>query len=206
MVQTVTLPFGALNALPGVSGIQDVSFDIPQLSDIRDELDQAVPSLDEIREVIQEEVDQLELGDGITVPTVEEIAEAVADRLDIPEFDGITVDIQGSLFDIESDFVDLLAAALDQADLLDVSEFPTLQELERLLEDATADLSELDIPTVTDIGEEVESRLTAVLEDTLPEWVTLDLEDLVDRLTAEVEDRLVSEEARQELITALEED
>lgn len=71
MVQSVTLPFGALNNVPGVSGIDDVSFDIPQPDDIIDPITDAIPDPPDIEGLVVEPLDEL-------LATVDDIQDTVA--------------------------------------------------------------------------------------------------------------------------------
>lgn len=227
MVNRLTLPFSALNQVPGIGGIEDRTVELLEPADIQEELEAAVPSLEDIREEVEagllevlEEggliddlvgdvadtvVREVEEATGLDFPEPEEIAEAVADRIDIPDFDGLTVDIEGSLFDVEQDFVDLLVAALEQADLLEVSQVPTLGEISDLLEEATADLEELELPTADELQDDLADALEETLDDILPDYLTLSLEELITEVGEVLEERLLSEETEEALREASQE-
>jgi tetrahydromethanopterin S-methyltransferase subunit G len=107
VVQTVTIPLSWANNIPGVSGVEDVTFDVPQVSDIEDAVDRLTPDLDDIGERvdfvtldipdIQDRLDDLledieaavddvtvDLGD-VTDEIRQEVEEALADLdLDVP--------------------------------------------------------------------------------------------------------------------------
>jgi hypothetical protein len=155
MVQEVTLQLSALNGIPGVSGVEDVTLRIPQVSDIREEIRDAVPdptdletaaeegfiaaledatALDELVDLLVDPiVAELEEQLGIDFPSPEEIGQEVADRINIPDLTDAEIEIEGSLFAIGQDFADIIQEALDVADLVDVAEFPTLEEVDELI-------------------------------------------------------------------------
>jgi hypothetical protein len=227
MVQTVTLELSALNGIPGVSGVEDVSFRIPELSDIREEIDQAVPALDEISrevdDVVRDALQDVDIFDGGVDQLLDDIGQELDDRLDdlvddiqdeidqaLDDLDpldlsGLEVDIQGSLFDIEQDFVDLLAAALDQADLVEVAQFPSLDELLGPLEEVQTALDDLEVPTAEDVAEEAVDQLTDALTDLAGGDLLADPDQFIDDQLDRITGSLVSEEARQDLQETIEE-
>jgi len=106
VVQTVTLPLDALNQIPGVSGVDAISFDIPQLEDIEDALDDGVPTLAEIgvevgaqvQDVLADELDLDAVVDDITAALETEL-DPLVDTLP----DEITAAVDDSLEDFEQD-------------------------------------------------------------------------------------------------------
>jgi len=227
MVQTVTLELSALNAIPGVSGVEDVQFSIPEVSDLVAGVEDALPTGQDIREILRDEIPDLlrdvDIFDGeldqalqpiideldgrlddLVDDIQDEIDRAVAD-LDVPGLEDIEVEVGGSLFAVNEDFVDLLAAALDQADLVDVGQFPTVEEIVQPIEDVRADIEALDIPTAEEIADEAVDRVTDALQDLPGGGLLADPDQFIDDQIDRVTDGLVDEEVRQDLQDALEE-
>jgi len=62
MVDTVVIPLSPLNNIPGVGGINDVQFDIPQVDDIIDPL---LAPIDDVQDAIDDVLDEIPDGQGI---------------------------------------------------------------------------------------------------------------------------------------------
>lgn len=226
MVQTYELPFGALNRLPGVSGIEDVVIEIPETDDIADAVEDAVPSLADIRQAVGEEIDELDTSFGLTGDAVDEVVAALVEEIetsldldlpssqelndlidiirDFPDLSDVTVDIDGSLFSVEDEFVDLLALALDQVDFLNVSQFPSLEELRDELDAAIEDATDIDVPTLDDIEDRAEEAVRAVIRDVPGGDILLDPDQFIDEQIDRVVGQLVSDEAEAELQASVE--
>lgn len=227
MVTVVEIPLSDLNRIPAVTGLEDVRFEVPELTDIEQAIDDLTPDLPDIRAEVDESIDNALA--GLEFPTIDEdqlvadIADAVDIDVDIPDLDpdrlvddvvdglearldidfpgtetlvealvdgilqglddAIAFPVEGSLFETEVTLGELLAGALGDVDLEPVDQFPTLAE----------------------VREEAETAVETVLDEVLPEWVTLDLEAVADRLAGLIESRLVSEEVRQSLEDTIEE-
>jgi len=103
--------------------------------------------------------------DPLTLADAEEIADEIADRLDFDALGDIEVSIDGSLFSVNQDFIDLLAKALNQVDFLEIDQ---LGDVESLIDDVEAFLEEVDpdnLPTTEDLPGIVSDALTDALED-----------------------------------------
>ena len=92
MVQRVTIDLEWANSLPGVSGIDDITFDVPQVDDVVDGIDGTLPDEDDIREVVDEALQDIDPADLVDIDlsqldisdlTAEAVADAVLDRLDV---------------------------------------------------------------------------------------------------------------------------
>lgn len=221
MVQTYELPFGALNRLPGVSGIEDVVIEIPESEDIADAVEDAVPTLADIRQAVGEEIDQLDTSFGLTGDAIDELVATLVEEIetsldidlpsstelqelidivqDFPDLSDVTVDIDGSLFSVEDEFVDLLALALDQVDFLDVSEFPSLTEVDTLVQEAIAEQVDIDVPTLDDIDRVVQEAVEAVSPDVNGAELFTEPVEFFRQVGIELADDLVSDEAEAEL-------
>lgn len=119
MANTVVFPFGVLNEIPGVGGVDDVRLTVPGVDDIAGEIEDRLPSASDFRGDLGDALE--DTIDIITdeIPGVDEIAEAVNDELD---FDlqslerGIVDDITDALADQE---LDVSGLALDPDSLAD---------------------------------------------------------------------------------------
>lgn len=175
MPQEITLPFAALNALPGPSGIEDVEFSVPELSDIitaieentlgRTQLDEAVGSL--IDDMIEDIWNDIEVWsqviDGIAAAVVSEFEEETG--IDVPG-DGSVIDgVVGetpSTEDIDEAVQNAVSNELDSADLgpVDVNIEGIFGPLSKDLARALEDILNFDPATVSDdIVSSVEQEL-----------------------------------------------
>lgn len=228
MVQQVTIPLSWANNIPGASGIDDVEFRVPELEDIETALDQAVPSLPEIEtavddvirtalsevDVVGEQLDGLagDIADEVDqrlddlVDDIQtEIQQAVAD-IDVPGLEDVEVEVGGSLFAVNEDFIDLLAEALSQVDFLGVDQLDDLEGLRDDIETLLDRTEALADTTVDDVVQRATDEAEAFLAD-LPGGTLLlapdeFVDDQIDRLTED----LISDEAREELEAAAPED
>lgn len=181
MVQSVVIPTGALNAIPGISGVEDVRFDIPQLEDIVEEIDGTLPDADDIREEIEaalEEfepvvevtddvidsivdpiVEEIEAQTGIDFPTVDVIAQAVADEIGPIGQGAVDIDIQGVFGpladDVEEGFGRLLQDVPDQVDAL----LGGVSDVQDDVGEVLDRLDDLEVPEVPDIPEAISEAL-----------------------------------------------
>jgi len=158
------------------------------------ELDVALdPIIDELDDRLDDLVDDIQ----------EEIDRAVAD-IDVPGLEDIEVDVGGSLFAVNEDFVELLAAALDEVDFVEIDEFG---DIEGLIEDVEGFLEEvrplLDL-TAEDLIDRATEEAEAFLEDLPGGQILLDPDQFIDDQIDRVTDGLVSEDVRQDLQDTIE--
>jgi hypothetical protein len=220
------LPFGALNAIPGVSDVDDTVIRVPTLDEIGEVVDNAVPSLDEIgqevQDIIREEIRELESLFEAGSPFVDEVVAGLEDGLniDFPDpdelvadiVDGVedtvgdigTVNIEGSLFSVEDDFVDLLAEAISSATLPEVDDFPSLQELDDRFESLREDIEGIEPPTAEDFLDGLSDALTDFFETVPGGDLILSPDEFIDNQIERVTDGLVDDGPRETLEEALE--
>lgn len=221
MVQEINIPLSALNFLLPRQPLEDVTFRIPQLSDIDETVDDLLPTPDDLRtfaeegfiraledatavdELIDAIVDplvaEIEAQTGIDFPDVDEIAAAVADAIDTQVIGPIEVDIEGSLFDIQQDLLPLLQELLEQINFGDVSGFPSLGDLQQLLTDVLTEFFPDILRSADDLAEWLQGELTAFLEGLPGGALLLDPFGFV----TDVFDRLLSEALTDEEIQAI---
>lgn len=139
MVDTVTIPLGGLNAIPGVQGIDDVTFDIPQVNDIVDAVrENTIEPIDVGRAVVNE----VRAGN---LPGPDDVADEI-DRA----IDSIVGDLDESVTDLQTE----LETFIDES--LGILE----TDVQNLREGLAADIEEI-VGTVSD---EFDS-LSALVED-----------------------------------------
>jgi len=188
MVDRVEIPLSVLNNIPGPSGVEDVTFDIPQVSDLEEIVDDAVLGLEDVTDAVADEVDRVvdDVIDGleseipdVDVPGADVVADAVLDRLDVDEglFGPIEQPIDAVIRDAvlqgleQLDGLDVDLGALGGEDLLDVPEVvedvrqdvqDALDTLDRL-EESVGDGPDLEFPdveeTVGDALDEIEPEV-----------------------------------------------
>jgi len=112
MAEDVDLPLSVLNALPTVSGVEDVSFQVPDPEDIGTVLEDEIPPVVEqaFRDVDPEEI----LGDAIDAgQDPQELAEDLATEL--PEqLEQVDVDVEAGLFGpTEEDLEGIISGTLE---------------------------------------------------------------------------------------------
>lgn len=182
MVETVKLPFGVLNNIPGVSGVEAVEFDVPQVDDIVDPVVDQIPDDLDLRQIVIEAVEEalIRSTPAGRIPTelLEDVADAIGDRVDVElEAPG---EIAGDIADeIETSF-DLGEETLDQLAERIVTEFDEL----------AIDTVELDISGFFGpLEEDLEGAFESLLQD-LPgdvEGLRGDVEGLIETLEGVVE-------------------
>lgn len=226
MVDTVTLPLSALNGIPGVGGVEDVELELVEPQDIRDPIDDQVPTLDDIRAAVREEIDE-SLADGvlanvdtqldIDVPGADAVADAVLDRLDVepglfgplddPLDEVIDRAVREGLEDLDVLDVDLGALAEDDlVDLPDVVE-EVQRDIQALIDDVQAvgdDLAEIDPPAQDDIQTAVEAGIRAAVPAVDETDLFTDPVGYVRALLGQAIDQAVSESTEEQLDQFLE--
>jgi len=204
MVQEVSIPLEWANNIPGVSGVQDVDFDVPDPEDIVEPIVAEIPTVADIATAVADELADLS----------EEIAEEI--DIDIPDIDFPEVevfaqefiealtDLEGFFGPVEGDFQRALQDVLGDPDLalegLDL-DFSPLQEA---IEGLQADIEEFEVPDLGDIQDAAEDAVRAVLDDVPGGDILLDPDGFIDRQIDRVTDGLVSEEARTNLRESVE--
>ena len=165
MPQDITLPFGALNALPGPSGIEDVEFSVPELSDIvtaveentlgRTQLDEAIGSVtDQLIEDIWSDIEVWsQVIDGIAAAVVSEFEEQSG--IDVPGEGSVIDGVVGetpSTEDIDKAVQNAVSNELDNADLgpVDVDIEGIFGPLSQDVAQALEELLNFDPATVSD--------------------------------------------------------
>lgn len=203
MVQSVRLELSALNALPGVSGVEDVDLDVPQVDDIEGAVRTAVPGAEDIADEVEFRVRQaledLDLDPQIDLPEVEFPAvETLAEEL-VEELTGL----DGFFGPVEDDFRRALEEALVDPEItIDGLSIPT-DDILTGLEDVQQAVEALEVPTTDELEDAVATAVTDALEEALPAWVRLDLEALLDEVGPRVRRRIVSDESLETLEEAL---
>lgn len=119
MVDTIRIPTGALSELPGLSGVNDVVFDLPQLPDIDDVVRDIVPTVEDITaNVLNALTDE-----AVDLVNIDDIANAVVDEIDSQTpgiFDALVDDIISGVGDELDDLeIDPGDINLDPTDLAD---------------------------------------------------------------------------------------
>jgi len=228
MVQQVTVPLEWANSIPGVAGIEDVEFAIPETDDLADAVDGTLPSEADIRDVIDEALADIDPADLVDVDlsrldigdlTADAVADAVLDRLDVePGLFGPLDDPLDQVIDravrqgLEAlGQLDVDLSALEGEALLDVPDLVRdLQDDVRDLQDTLAaveDLPEtLDVPTAEELTDGLPDAVATAVVDALPDPLTRDLETTAEELVALIEARLVSDDLVAELEAVLEEE
>jgi len=143
------LPFGALNAFPGVTGVEDLVLTVPQLADIEDALDRRVPSLDEVAAQARQGVLERTLPESLR--TVEGVLDDLA-QLDLPEVDDIPT-VEEIVEEIE------IPTAADLAD-----EVPGTQDIAETVVQAIEFPEIPQPPSVQEIADEAEEEIVSPLE------------------------------------------
>jgi hypothetical protein len=225
MVQQVVIPLDVLNDLPVISGVDPVEFSIPTFDDIEEIVVENTVSAEEIADevgdvagdvivgafeatLLDELVDLI--GDSLEVrvelgeQALDAIAGQVIDGLQFPDLEDTTIDVEGSLFSVGEDFVELLATALDEADLSAVGGFPDIDSLEDLLSELEETLLDPLLGEADTLLDLLQENIQDVIEELPNGDLLTELDDVVDSQIDRVTDGLVSEESRENLEQAVE--
>lgn len=221
MVQTVTIPLAWANNIPGVSGIQDVQFRVPELSDIEDTVDDLTVDIPDIEEVVRDSLEQVVLPEIPDADDLEDlIEEAIAD-IPVPGIDvdrliddvvsgvvaevptlegpGVNVDIDGVFGPLASDIQQGLLEAIEAiAGIPD--ELPEdLETLAQGINQALEDLEQLDVPTLEEIADAVGDPFEDVLEDLPGGDLLLEPDEFIDAQLDRVTDGLADADLLEDL-------
>jgi hypothetical protein len=195
-----TLPFSGLNGILPTVTLEDVTIEVPTLGEIRREIREQTLGRTEVDDIVRDALDDAELtaaGGGITVdvdgvfgPLADDIAEGLREALEDP-------------LDVDQ-FVDDVVRGVEEAIDLPEVDLPDdlggqLQGLSDDLDGLADQFDALDIPNVTEVRTAVSEETTAVLEDVLPDWVTLDLTEAASRLVETGLEEAVSQDTKDRL-------
>jgi len=213
MVQTVRIPFSELNTIIPGDRFEDVEFSIPQLEDIREEIEAASADIGGIRGELDDALDELiddapfpldvllrfaeeleeqaDAGEPLFIVLAQAVAVEVAEALSGEDLDfrdivdeaisealgaaedldvgDITVSIDGSLFSLQEDFVDIIAEALGQAAFEDIDQ---LGDIESFIDDVTGFIDALD-----DFASDPEQFLRDEVATALEDFFGVDFDD-----------------------------
>ena len=221
MVSEVTIPLQWANQTPGVSGIDDVSFEIPETEDITQAIDRTLPDEDDIRQIIDEALQEIDPEDLITVDlgqldvgdlSADAVADAVLDRLEITP--GLFGPLEDPLDEVIERAVRQALGALDELDVdLGALEGEELLEVPNRLGDLRVDIRDLQeavsrlrrlseersIPTADELATALEEPLQAAVEEALPDLLTQPIEETARDLTERILDNLVDDETAEAL-------
>jgi AcrR family transcriptional regulator len=169
------------------------------LTDIRQEIDDALDRLiddapfplDIVLKFFEELEEQADAGEPLTVTLAQTIAVEVAEALTGEDLDfrdivdeaieeaidaaegvdvgDITVTIDGSLFSLQEDFVDILARALSEASFADIDE---LGDIEQFIDDVTGFIDALE-----DFADDPEQFIRDEVQTALEEFLDTELDD-----------------------------
>ena len=227
MVQLVEIPLEWANNIPGVAGVEDARFQVPETDDLADAVDGTLPDEDDIRAVVDEALSEIDPGDLVDVDlsqldigdlSADAVADAVLDRLDVePGLFGPLSDPLDEVIDravregLEAlGELDVDLKALDADELLEIPGLvrdlqDDLDNIQAALDAVQSPADALDIPTTDELLDGLEPALTAAVVDALPDPVTQDLETTAEELVALIEARLVDDDLLTELQAELEE-
>lgn len=228
MAREVTVPLEWANNIPGVSGVDDVDLELVEADDVIDPILDEVPTRSDIDETVRSAL-QDSLADGVIddldgtldvdVPGAETVADAVLDRLDVepglfgPLEEPLDVVLQEAVRDGLEDLGDLDVGLpeLDGEDLVDLPDvvddlIDDVRDVADDLEDLADDVTDIDPPGLEAIRETVDEALAEAGPVVDGAALFSDPVAFVEAVLEEVTDGLVSDEARQELQDALDED
>jgi archaellum component FlaC len=118
MVETVEIPLSWANNIPGVSGVEDVEFDVPQLDEIVADVEDSLPGIDQIGERVDFiTLDIQDIREEVAdIP--DDVADAVGDvTVDLGDVaDEIRQEVDDALDDLDLDITDPLEEALADAE------------------------------------------------------------------------------------------
>jgi hypothetical protein len=125
--EEVTIPLSVLNNAPFVNDVDDVEFTVPNLQDIREELDDTLPDLDDIQDGVQDVVIDVLDGNAFVDPAdlqiVTAIGDEIEDRLDFADLDpdqfteDILQELRDEIPDLDLDPDVIADAVVEQIDL-----------------------------------------------------------------------------------------
>jgi len=187
MTETVEIPIGGLNQIPGVSGLEDVEFDILTIADVVDivaentvdktDIDEAAVSA--LEDVIGEGVEIAADAIDLTDETIEDIVSAIESSLgiDVPG-DGSVIDGIGDVTLGEEQVEDLIDEAVRDV-LGDMSPDEATIDVEGIFgplsQDVAEALEEIIEFKPDEFADMIVSRITDWLEDAIGEGGDLDL-------------------------------
>jgi hypothetical protein len=139
MVQEVRIPFSALNNVLPTSQFEDVEFQVPEVADLVDGVETALPTRQDIREVMQQELRDLERDvPDLQVP-VDEIGEAVAREVGDLADEVVNIEISGLFGPTERDIEQAFEELFDVGERLDPDLIPSIAEVQQAVTDGIED-------------------------------------------------------------------
>jgi len=182
-----TLPFGVLNNIPGVSGVDDVTLSIPTIAGIVCSIKQALPTLGQIQMVVRAEVRDalqgvpapvVEVDEGLFGDTLDNLGEIVQNAVEenLPDIPTIE-DIETAIDDRIEDFIEGVEDTL----------LEPIEDAQEAIEDVKEDLDSINLPDVDDPVEFFIDLVEDSVDDLPGMRFVLDAEafidDQIDRIT-----------------------
>ena len=177
MTETVEIPIGGLNQIPGVSGLEDVEFEILTVGDIVDAIAENTVDKTDVDEAVVSAVEDV-VGEGVEIAadaidltdeTIEDIVSAIESSL------GIDVPGDGSVID---GIADATLGEEQVEDLVDEAVRDVLSDMSP--DEATINIEGIFGPLSQDVAEALE----AIIEFDPEEFI----DEILDELTAFIED------------------
>jgi polyhydroxyalkanoate synthesis regulator phasin len=177
MTETVEIPIGGLNQIPGVSGLEDVEFEILTVGDIVDAIAENTVDKTDVDEAVVSAVEDV-IGEGVEIAadavdltdeTIEDIVSAIESSL------GIDVPGDGSVID---GIGDVTLGEEQVEDLVDEAVRDVLSDMSP--DEATINIEGIFGPLSQDVAEALE----AIIEFDPEEFI----DEILDELTAFIED------------------
>jgi hypothetical protein len=200
MTQTVTLPFGALNNLPVVSGVDDVSFELLEIDDIIDAVVDAISNNDVVEAAVEAVLDSVIIGPLPADDFADALEALIVDPLDL-QLEIIRDEIVNELVDevqdisidpgsIELDPDEIADDIIEQVgDELDVQRGITFESVFGATANTITDAFEDVIGDVTDRIDDVDAAITALGEDI--ESLTASIDEIPAFDPAEIRDDII---------------
>lgn len=177
MTETVEIPIGGLNQIPGVSGLEDVEFEILTIGDVVDAIAENTVDKTDIDEAVVSAVEDV-VGEGVEIAadaidltdeTIEDIVSAIESSL------GIDVPGDGSVIDGIAD------ATLGEEQIEDLVD----EAVRDVLSDMSPDEATINIEGIFGpLSQDVAEALEAIIEFDPEEFI----DEILDELTAFIED------------------
>jgi len=194
-----TLPLSWANNIPGVSGIDDWTICIPTVPGIVNAIDNTLPSLDEIREAVAEEIEEavedipspvVEVDEGLFGDTLDNLGEIVENAIEenIPELP----DVEETLQDIQDGIDQVVEDVVD-----DLSE--PIEDVQEAIDDVQEDLDSINLPDIDDPVQFLLDLLEDAVEDAPGINILLNPDEFIDNQINRVTDGLVDQEDVEEL-------
>jgi len=139
MVQAVEIPLSWANNIPGVSGISNVEFDIPQEADITAPILSDLPSINDIEEIVDEvtiDFSSVQTAVSVNTPDVGQIVTAIDEEVADP-----VVEIGEDVEEVVTEAAEGAVEGIDQIIIDSILEF--LEDVEEDITGLVADVNAL---------------------------------------------------------------